>query len=69
MTQTNSKRPTHSAFLVEGEGKDATWLEIGALWAHEDGQGFNLTLKALPVTGRIVIRQRKPKDTKEGVAQ
>lgn len=69
MTHKSTKRPTHTAYLVEGEGKEATWTDIGALWAHEDGQGFNLTLKALPLSGRLVIRQRKTTDTKEGVAQ
>lgn len=69
MTDKTTKRPTHTAFMVDGEGKDANWTEIGALWTHEDDQGFNLALKALPVSGRIVIRQRKSKDTNEGVAQ
>ena len=70
MTTTPNKRPTHSAYMVEGEGKEALWTEIGALWAHEDGQGFNLTLKALPLTGRLVIRQRKAKDaSSEGAGQ
>ena len=69
MTDKTTKRPTHTAYMVDGEGKDATWTELGALWAHEDGQGFNLTLKALPISGRVVIRQRKAKDTQEGVAQ
>ncbi len=63
MANTPNKRPSHAAYMVEGEGDNATWTEIGALWAHEDGQGFNLSLKALPVSGRIVIRQRKAKDT------
>ena len=49
--------------MVEGEGKEAHWTEIGVLWSHEDGKGFNLTLKALPVNGRLVIRSRKAKDS------
>lgn len=71
MTTKTTKRPTHTAYMVEGEGKEASWTEVGALWTHEDGEGFNLILRALPVSGRIVIRQRKAKDndTKEGVAQ
>lgn len=69
MTSKPTKRPTHTAYLVDGEGKEASWLEIGALWTHDDGQGFTLTLKAMPLDGRVVIRQRKPKDSKEGVAQ
>ena len=63
MTTTQNKRPTHSAYMVEGEGENAIWTEIGALWAHEDGQGFNLSLKAIPVSGRLVIRKRKAKET------
>lgn len=71
MTTQMKTRPTHIAYMVEGEGDKALWTEIGALWAHEDGQGFNLTLKALPVNGRLVIRKRKAKDstTSEGGRQ
>jgi len=32
----------------------------------KDGKGFNLTLEALPVSGRIVLR--KPKERGRGVA-
>ncbi len=62
MTTNQNKRPTHSPTWWR-RGENAIWTEIGALWAHEDGQGFNLSLKAIPVSGRIVIRQRKAKDT------
>jgi hypothetical protein len=68
MTKTTTKRPSHTAYVVEGEGDKATWTEIGALWGHEDGQGFNLTLKALPLTGRLVIRKRRAEtEAKESV--
>ncbi len=33
---------------VGGRRQRGSLEEIGALWAHEDGQGFNLTLKACP---------------------
>ena len=58
MTKTTSKRPAYTAYAVDGDGDKANWTEIGALWAHEDGKGYNLNLKALPVSGRVVIRQR-----------
>ncbi len=62
MTKTSqNRRPSHTAYMVDGEGDKATWTEIGALWAHEDGKGFNVSLKAIPVSGRIVIRERKVK--------
>jgi hypothetical protein len=64
MTKTTN-RPSHTAYIVDGEGEKAVWTEIGALWAHEDGKGFNLNLKALPFNGKLVIRQRKERDDKE----
>ncbi|NMG39764.1 hypothetical protein GRZ55_10970 [Chelativorans sp. ZYF759] len=51
--------PTHGVFVVEGDGKDAFWTRIGGAWAHRDGQGFNLTLAALPLSGRLVVRANK----------
>ncbi|AMY00717.1 hypothetical protein AB0V79_27065 [Mesorhizobium ciceri] len=60
---TTTKRPTHTVFVVEGEGDKTTWTEIGALWSHDDRKGFNLNLKALPLSGRLVIRERKAKES------
>jgi hypothetical protein len=56
-------RPSHVLWMVEGEGDNATWTELGALWAHAKGDGFNLSLKVLPnVPGaRLVITRRKDK--------
>ncbi|QND60136.1 hypothetical protein [Mesorhizobium huakuii] len=68
MSKTTTNRPTHTVFVVEGEGDKTTWTEIGALWSHEDRKGFNLNLKALPLSGRLVIRERKAKtEAKESV--
>jgi hypothetical protein len=63
MTTHKPNRPSHSLFMVEGEKDDAVWTEIGALWAHQKGGGFNLNLKALPMAkdARLVILPRKPK--------
>ncbi|PHP64703.1 hypothetical protein CSC94_23025 [Zhengella mangrovi] len=58
----NGKQPTHSAYAVEGEGEKTNWTEIGALWPHDDGKGFSLMLRALPVNGRMVIRERKQRE-------
>lgn len=63
MTQPQTKnRPTHEAYVVDGEGKSATWIKIGAAWPHEDSTGFTVKLSALPVGGRLVLRTSKPKD-------
>lgn len=50
----------HGVFVVDGEGEKAFWTKVGAAWAHEDGKGFNVTLTAMPVSGRFVIREPKP---------
>lgn len=65
MTKT-SNRPSHVVSIVEGEGEKTTWTEIGALWPHKDGKGFNLSLKSIPVTGRLVVRIRREKPEPEG---
>lgn len=51
-----SNQPSHKVFTVEGEGDDAFWTRIGSAWPHKDGKGYNVTLSALPVNGRIVLR-------------
>jgi hypothetical protein len=57
-----SREPTHEAFVVTGEGTNAFWTKIGGVWPHEDVKGFNVELIALPVGGRLVIRERREAD-------
>ena len=61
MAQNKSRHPTHKAFIVEKFGDDDSfWTEIGAVWTHEDGKGYNLSIKkGLCVSGQIVIRTVK----------
>jgi len=62
----SSKKPTHRAFTVktfkgnDGEEK-SRWLQIGSVWTHKDGKGFDVNLEALPTDGRIIIRLDEPK--------
>jgi hypothetical protein len=65
MTDTRkTNRPSHTLWMEEdlGNGKTSR-TEIGALWAHKTGGGFNLSLKALPLAkdARLVIFPRKAK--------
>ena len=53
----SSNMPSHKVFVVEGEGEDAFWTRVGSAWVHKDGKGFNVTLSALPVNGRLVLRE------------
>jgi hypothetical protein len=59
-----STKPTHTAYIVtepkEGTDRKATWHEVGAVWAHRNGEGFDVVLPSgLSVTGRIVCTKRK----------
>jgi len=58
-SSSKSKKPTHEAFVVTGEGESAFWTKLGAVWPHDDGKGYNVELVALPLTGKLVIRERK----------
>lgn len=62
-TQTN--KPSHAVYHVEGEGTKKFWTKIGAAWAHEDGEGFSLQLTCLPMDGRLVVRKPKDEGAKE----
>ena len=60
-----SSKPTHRAFTVENrERQDDYWMELGAAFAHQDGKGFNVQLKALPLDGRVVLRAIDDKEDK-----
>ena len=55
-----STQPAYRAFtVVKREGADDFWLPIGAAFMHQDGDGYNIVLQALPIDGKIVLRLPK----------
>ena len=55
-----TQQPTYQAYtVVKREGQDDYWLNIGAAFMHQDGEGFNIMLQALPINGKIVLRPPK----------
>ena len=51
-------KPAVRAFtVIKREGKEDFWLNLGVAFAHEDGEGFNLLLQALPIDGKLVLRR------------
>ena len=54
-TDTSSRKPALRLYsVIEGQrGKKSRWIPVGALFAHEDGEGFD---------GRLVARQPKPEE-------
>ena len=62
MTTTSQKPAANHlfAYTVEeydaGNGKKAkTWTRIGVAFPHQNGPGFSVQLRALPLDGRIVL--------------
>jgi hypothetical protein len=44
-------------------GKSGTsWTKIGVAFAHHDGPGFNIELRALPCNGRLVVLAQSEED-------
>ena len=52
------KVPTHRAFtVIRREGQDDFWLNVGLVFPHKDGGGFNIMLQAFPLDGKMVCRK------------
>ena len=64
-----NQQPNYRAYtVVKREGQDDFWLAIGAAFQHQDGDGFNVVLQALPIPNgdgqcKIVLRPPKGDDT------
>jgi len=65
---TSTHQPAMRAFsVIKRKGQDDFWLPIGAAFAHQNGDGFNVILQALPIAGedgqcKIVLRPPKEDD-------
>jgi hypothetical protein len=55
-----------SALIVPRAKQDDYWLNIGVAFPHEDGQGSNVMLQALPVhgEGKLALRAYDPEEHK-----
>ncbi len=65
MNISDSKGPAMIAWHIRKAGEKSYWDRVGAVFAHKDGQGFDLVLDALPVDGRVTLRtpSEKPEAT------
>jgi hypothetical protein len=55
-----TQQPSHRAYtVIKREGQDDFWLAIGAAFMHQDGDGYNIVLQALPIDGKVVLRLPK----------
>jgi hypothetical protein len=65
-TDTSSVNATdrYDVLVVEnyedGAGTEkASWTRVGVAFAHKDGNGLNVELRAIPVSGKLVIRRHE----------
>ncbi len=64
----NGHSPDFIVYTVrdhQDENRKANWTRVGAAWSHKDCKGFNITLDALPVSGKLTIRKYEPKANNE----
>lgn len=53
----DAKQPTHRAYsVIKRESMDDFWLNLGLVFPHKDGSGFNIMLQAFPLDGKVVCR-------------
>ena len=61
--KSEAKQPTHRAYsVIRREGQDDFWLNLGLVFPHKDGGGFNIMLQAFPLDGKIVCREIAEED-------
>jgi hypothetical protein len=64
------KQPTHRVYsVIRREGQDDFWLNLGLMFEHKDGKGFNIMLQALPLDGKIVCREIAEDDADDRAKQ
>ena len=54
----------YDAYVVENYEDDAgvekaSWTRVGVAFPHKDGMGLNVELRAIPVSGKLVIRRHE----------
>jgi len=54
------QRPSFTAYQVKTDRDEKShFTKVGAAFPHKDGKGHTVTLDAVPVDGKIVLRSAK----------
>ena len=70
MAERQPNTPTHRAYsVIKRDGQDDYWLNLGLVFPHKDGSGFNIILQAFPLDGKIVCREVTEEDQTEAAPQ
>jgi len=63
-----SSKPSHIAYVVtdpKDEDGKAQWHQVGAIWPHKSGKGFDLVIPpGVTLSGRIVCTEPREKETR-----
>tara|TARA_R110002096_G_scaffold174994_3_gene350776 strand:+ start:5546 stop:5746 length:201 start_codon:yes stop_codon:yes gene_type:complete len=62
MSNNTAKTPDYIAYEVSDGSDNNFWNKVGAAWSHKDGNGINIQLTAIPLSGKITLRVPKSKD-------
>jgi hypothetical protein len=66
---TTSHEPAFRVFsVIKREGQPDFWLSLGAAFPHQNGEGYNVILQALPLPngdGIVKLVLRPPKDDQQ----
>jgi hypothetical protein len=68
MADTQSNKPSHFVYVVEGKGEESYVTKVGAAWPNKKGTGFNIKLTALPLNARLVMTDASEADMKAKAA-
>jgi hypothetical protein len=66
---TTRSKPSHMAYQVNNvENGNSYFNHIGSAFEHRDGQGYDVSLNAMPVDGKITLRsfQEKLQSKRDG---
>lgn len=64
--------PTRKRFEIltvkepQREGDKAFWIRIGSAWVNKDGVSYSIYLDALPVNGKLQMREPMEKTDRQG---
>jgi len=71
-TSTEKVAPArYDVFVVEqyedGAGSEkSSWTRLGVAFPHKDSKGFSVELRAIPISGKLVIRLHEPNEKAPG---
>lgn len=57
-TEMKKRKPSHIAYSVRDiEGGKGFFNRVGVAFAHKDGKGLDILLDAIPLDGKICLRE------------